>query len=691
MSNESKYITLTKNILLEYVYDEDNLKQEDYHIINNLNIDEKGYCSKKGLNKLENQVFTIDPVIRKYAIVNQDKYNYLKIGNYQTSYIHFDKIRIHLPTTYSFVSNNYIGLHLKIYAYDYINKKTVNLANYLYDDTQVGSYKNLIYNQEFTYDEQQWGKYLTFDIPSIYEISRQRTNTISSNLPINDTLNINLSNYGLNPETPIFFDFSWVISRQELLGSTYYFFSNMYTKSITNQPEYKTLGVQIIESNNGDYFEIYGTYNNNKENLDDWVNEMTTKGRKTRIEYKVTLYEENILTDQQTYTVVENFTKIILYRPIITFSNTVASINVEMNVIDLYDNSKILKYSSIGLKNNIGKYGRKLTSININNAFKPKIYNQKLLSSQNSSNNINNISDINLTKVNFPVIVDRVKILVSSTPTSKSNEYKGIGLSEIIINPFGSIIKFEIASEVGEEITPFNLSSITENSTLTLSFKDDVNFIEKDIWQQTNENNFELGIILFKIDEMDLITLKKINANNKNFYITIKGDNTGIRTMLYSGKFVFFEDITSWFGDSKSSSNNKNDDNDFIDLGLNQNDINSLLTNNAGKSSSTTSSNTNKNLFVFLKSTADVVLFENYLRTINANIHFKQSGGNDTCLTFMYFLLNVTQSIITDIKTKSDVMNVIEIDFCIGQGLTGNGVINIDDINAAVTGFNCAL
>ena len=74
MARESKYITLAQNILLEYVYDDDNLKKEDYHIINNLNIGEKGYCSKTGQNRLENQVFPIDPVIKKYAKVNSNKY-----------------------------------------------------------------------------------------------------------------------------------------------------------------------------------------------------------------------------------------------------------------------------------------------------------------------------------------------------------------------------------------------------------------------------------------------------------------------------------------------------------------------------------------------------------------------------------------------------------------------------------------
>jgi len=686
-ATESKYITLAKNILLEYVYDEDNLKQEDYHIINNLNIDEKGYCSKTGQNKLENQVFPIDPVVKKYAKVDQDKYNYLKIGNFQTSYVHFDKVRLHLPTTYSFVGNDYIGLYVKIYAFDYINKKTVNLASYLYDDTEVGADKNFVFNEEFMYDQQQWGKYLTFDIPSVYEVSRQRTNSIDSNLPTTNSVNINLSNYGLNQETPIFFDFSWVISRQELLGSTYYFFSDLKTKSIANKPEYQTLGVQVEESSDGDYFEIYGTYNQSNESLDDWVDEMTTKGRKMKIEYQITLYEENILTNQQVFTVIENFTKKILYRPIITFSNTVASINVEMKVIDLFDNSQIIKFASIGLKNNIFKYGRTLNRINIDNAYKPKIYNQKVLSI-GSDGPSQNIPDIDLTKVNFPVIVDRIKVLTSASP-SNGTEYKGMGLSEIIINPFGAVLKFDIAADIDNDgvVTPYDLTKITENSTVTLSFKDETNFIEKDIWQQTDENNFELGTILFKIDEGDLPSLKAIYKNNKNFYLTIKGDKTGVRTLLYSGKFVFFEDI-SFLNSSGSGTNSLGtnfDYNDFSDLGLSKEEINNLLNDDV-----TSGGDTNKNLFIFLNNDAITSVFETYLSSINADIYFSQAGGNDTCLTFMYFILNVTPALITDIKIRPEVMKVVEMEFCLGKGKTGTGVINIDDINASITSFNCA-
>jgi len=109
MAKESKYITLTNNVLIEYIYDNDNLKKVDYNIINNLNINEKGYCSKYDLNNLDNQVFAIDSILKKYAKIDSNKYNFLKIGSFESQICHFDTIRIHLPTTFSFIDNNYIG------------------------------------------------------------------------------------------------------------------------------------------------------------------------------------------------------------------------------------------------------------------------------------------------------------------------------------------------------------------------------------------------------------------------------------------------------------------------------------------------------------------------------------------------------------------------------------------------------
>jgi hypothetical protein len=255
-----------------------------------------------------------------------------------------------------------------------------------------------------------------------------------------------------------------------------------------------------------------------------------------------------------------------------------------------------------------------------------------------------------------------------------------MGLSEIIINPFGSIFKFNIATSTDDNIiTPYDLTKITENSTITLSFKDDTSFLEKNIWQQSDENDFELGTVIFKIDETDLQTIKNISANNNNYYITVKNDDAGIRTLLYSGTFVFYDDLTFLNSNTTISDVNYND---FSDLGLDDTELNEMLNNGAP------GLDTNKNLFIFLNADANVKEFELFLSQINADINFKQAGGNDTSLTYMYFILNVNKQTITEIKNRIDVMTVHEIDFCIGKGKTSN-IVNIDSIKKSITDFNC--
>jgi len=687
MASESKFISMNQNLLLEFIYNSNNITQEDYHVVNNLNIERRGYASKNGLNSLSNTVFPIDPIIKKYARVDSSKYNFLKIENYSTQYLEYNKIRLHLPTTYSFTDNDYIGLYVRFYAYDYTNNKTVDLASYLYDDTQINADKNIKLNTEFLYNEQQWGKYITFNIPSVAAVSRQRTSTVNTNLPISNSVNTNLALIGLSQDSPIFVDFSWVISRQDILGTEYFFFSDITTKSVANSPEYQTLGVTIEESDNGDYFEIYGTYNNTNELLDDFVDEMTAKGRQIRIEYNVSLFEENLLIDQNTFLVTENFAKKIKYRPILTFTNTTAAIDVEMNVIDLFDSSNTIRIASIGLTNNIFKYGKTLNRINIDNAYNPKIYNQKVLNNA-STGSENQTSNINLTKVNFPVIVDRIKILTSNSP-SNTTEYKSMGLSEIIINPFGAILKFDIASEITDNnsIVPYDLIKITENSTVTLSFKTETEFLEKNIWQQTDQNDFKNGTILFKIDEQDLSQLKTISKDNKNFYLTIKGNKTGIRTLLYSGKFVFFEDIS--FIENSTQSDSINDIN-FEDFSNTQKLETVPIVNDNTEISKIPIKlrrlDVHLNAIILLNEDANSKAFEIYLTTINANIYFKRATGNNDIVTYMYYIIDISMSYIIEIKKQIEVSEVIELDFDIGKSLSNT--INITDINNSIIGFN---
>lgn len=689
MAKSSKFIKIHKNVLLEWIYDSDNLKTDDYQVITDLIYNKRGYISKSGLNVIKNTVFAVDPIIKKYAKVDINKYNHLKIENYTTSYIQFDKLRLHLPTTYSFLDNGYIGLFIRIYTYDYNNKNIIELSSFLYDDTEVDSDKILVLNQEFFYDEQSWGKYISYDIPSVDAVSKQRTSTVSTNLPITNSINFNLTKgVGLSQESPIFAEFSFVVSKETILGNTYYYLSDVFKKSIAKTPEYMDLAANIVESKDGDYFEIYGSYGGSNENMDQFISEITAKGRKVKIEYEVSLYEENILMSTQKFIVEDNFTKKIWYRPVLSFTNTTASIDVTMRVIDLVDNSTIERFASISLTTQVLKYGKILTRLNMDNVFKPKIYNLKA-SNQTPVLSTNQVQNIEITKVNYPVISDRINILVSSSPSTTSS-YKPMGLAEIVINPFGSIIKFNIASAIDNNgnVTPYDLTKITENSTITLSFKTDTEFLEKDIWYETDQNDFENGVIVFKIDQSDVPLIKRMGKSNQNFYLTIKSNKTGVRSLLYSGKWLDFEKMT--FIDTKTDSTGI-DYGDFTDFGVSSQQLQQVLNNISNIGTTSTISSPNSNLIIFLKSDANVGVFEDYLKGLGANIYLKKPAGNSNTLSYFYFLLNVSPAVIEDIKIQPAVSEAIPIPFCIGANTTGTSSVNLQSIRDRVLGFNCAI
>lgn len=655
MSRSNKYLKLHQDVLLEWIYDTENLISETYQVVQNLSTDRRGYISQLGLNKFENTVFPIDEVIKKYAKVDGSKYNFLKFETYSIPYTQFDKLRIYLPTSYSFSDSGYIGLYVRVWTYDYTNKKQIDLSSYLYDDTVSNQDLNL--NEDFYFDEQVWGKYLTYNLPSLDYVSKQRTSTVSTDLPINNTINYNLTKgIGLSQTSPIFIDFSFVVSRQVILGNTYYFFSDKFTKSITPIPEYADLAVTIEESSNGDYFEIWGSYSESNESLDDFIDELNAKGRTVKIEYEVSRFEENILMDSQVFTVTENFSKKLKYRPIIEFSNTTAAIDVEMRVIDLVDNSVISRYASIGLTSNLFKYGPKLTQINLSGAFKPKIYNSK---SSNKSTGLyveNYIPDINLTKVPYPIVVDRIKLLVNTSPGSLSNSmtngYGGI----IFISEYDSYVKFEIASDINNAgtATPYDLIPLTENSKIYLSFKSDQATLEIPVFEAPEQNNYKNGVIFFKVSENDVRTLKKISEDNQRYSLIVRS-NTGNAWVLYEGTWQLTSKTN--FSSETISLPPVSNVGDFLPQDISTTNPISTPTPLTTTTTSTISNpsveitttpvastpqSTNTNAMIFVNSNANITNFESYLTSNKINVFKKTPCGNSKSLVYVYFVTNIT-------------------------------------------------
>ena len=552
MAKQSKFMKLNPNILMEWVFDNEHYVSENYKVITNLNENKKrSFLSTSSLNNINNNIFQLDSVLQKYTSPDTVKYNFLQEQDYNTAPIQYDTVRIYLPVTYNFVFDGYIGLYLKIFAYGFYNDVVYELSNIFFDATNTSNSGLTNLAIPFFYDEQQWGKYYQFDIPSINYVSNQRSGVTTLSNSINHNLT---TGEGLSQTGPIFVDFQYLNTKEIVMGNTYYYASESYRSSFAKTTEYNTLGVQIQESTEGDFFEIWGTYGESNENLDNFVREQENKGRKIRVEYDIYLYEENMQTNMQTVSVIEDFTKKILYRPILTFSNTTAAIKITMRVTDLVDMSTIERFTSLGLDNNVQKYGKKLISLNVANLNKLKIYNAKpdeiVLGKDYFSGNL--ITEI--IKVNSPQLIEVGKIIVNSP--SSSNDYKGMGLLNLIITPFDNIVQFRLAtipstnSGAGNQMEQYDLSKILNNSEIKLEFKSDTASVDKSIYNEA-DNDYKNGIINFKIVENDLQVLKKIYDNGfTNFYLTITSNK--VKTLLYSGTFSFYENLT--FVDNTTSS-----------------------------------------------------------------------------------------------------------------------------------------
>ena len=544
MSDTKKFINIQEDVLIEWIYNNGNIT-ENYSIWSDIKTQSRNFVSKSNYNSIDYTLFNIDPVLKKYSKVDVSKFNFLKIQDYFTAPLQYDKVNIHFPFNYDF--GDYIGLLFKVYAFDFLSKKTINFSNYFYDKTDINIEKLMQLNKPFRYGEKEWGKYLTISIPSIDEISNNRIITSTTNKPTPDSINANITsdNVGVSITTPIFIELSFITTRETVLGTTYYYLGDTFNTSISKTPEYQSLGVTVRESTQWDFFEIFGFYNNSNENLDNFIRDLEDSGRRINIEYIVTIYEENLQSGFPIkFLVTENFSQKIEYRPIFKYSNTTASIDVEMNIIDLVDNTTIIRTTSLGLTKNLFKYGKKLSRLQIDTLNKPKIYNYR---SDNAITNNTNISAINtygITKVPYPLLISNYKILLSITKSQDStDDYKSLGTMTLLLTPFDNIIKFKIAKQIDSNGTPesYDMAEILSNSKLTLIFKSDTEMIEKEIFRETDENNIEEGIVIFKVLETDVKIIKGFKNIDNNFYLTIVGNNT--RTLLYSGKFKIYEDV----------------------------------------------------------------------------------------------------------------------------------------------------
>lgn len=568
MSKLSKFLKLDKNILLEYIYDSGNLISEPYDILVNSRLSTNSFLSSDTSatgNTKSNSLFLIDPVSRKLGKIDSN-YSFLQVKNYsQPGPIKYDSLKFHLPINWTF--GEYIGFYINVYTFDRQNVNQYSISNFYFDITDL-SQQNLMNftSPPLLYLEKLWGKNITINIPSIDSISNQLNNNLTSE----NSINSNLTNsFGLSQTSPIFIEFSFLTKKQVINNITTYLSKSPISLSVPQTPEFERLGLMIESSKNGDYFDIYGTYNGNIGEFNKFINDAVNQGNRYYVRYDITIFEQNIRGKTTTIILTDNFNETVEFRPIIKYSTTTAVIDVEMKLIDMIDDSYIQRKASYGmLQDEVSKYSLSLTKINLKNAFKPKIYSIKnaidpsLVGRSNSMGMVDQFStstslnfdgtlvggsdsfggdgfnNLQTVKVPFPVLVEKFNVIGKSENTLfNSKTFYGNAKIQIIIYPFDNIVSFVLAS--GDSGSP-EYMDLTKHDEISFVIRNDFDSITFPIYDETDSVQLDIGQIVFRLDKNKYSRIKNIYDSGINiFYIT--GTSQDVTSVIYTGLFKIFE------------------------------------------------------------------------------------------------------------------------------------------------------
>ena len=550
----SKFVQLDPKVLLEYIYDDSYLNNESYTITHDLNEDKRSYAAKDitgSNNKYSNQYVIIDPVTRKAGIRNSDRYNFLKDRDYtQNLPIRYDKVKLHFPINYNF--DEVAGCYLNVYQIDFEDNKIVNLSQYFFDkqiqdrfnqELQLSSPSN-------TLNGRIWGKYIEIDFPSPSILAAQRTN----DSPNPNSINSNLTgNIGLSINSPIMIDFGFINQKTVLNNITTFSLDTPRQISVPLTPDFENLGLMIQPSDGGDWFEIYGTFNNTISGFNNFINTAIRAGKRYFVEYDITVFEENIKGKTQTLKINDDFNIPVDFRPIIKYSTTTAAIEVIMRLIDQVDESIITRRASYGLlPDQVSKYSRSLTRISVDGLKTPKIYNLRNGGSiEDAISGLNRKTKdalgvtqevIETIKVPYPLLV-KVNNVVAKSEDGLVNgqEWKGFGKLKIIVDPFDNIFKFTLAKSVENKVEYLNLVNV---GTIDLFFKNYDSEVKTTLYRKSNDVDLTNGTVVFKLNKEDVLDVRRIYQSGINmFYITSSNEETGETNVLYEGTFIMSDSI----------------------------------------------------------------------------------------------------------------------------------------------------
>ena len=462
------------------------------------------------------------------------------VPNTDVQAVYYDTVRLHLRTGFSFAGRGYEGFLFQI--------KTARADGgygYFTSTVYLNSSSFEVQNPKpFVLGDSSFSKFIEIKVPSLVQMDNAATNEEFSQTFYDTNALVSSTNYEIS--------YKLIDQISTIDGYDYISISDEKSVTLSREDEFADIAVNINESSEGDYFEIFGTMDGSQDGFEAYINgRIQNNGDDISVFYDVELSEQIGLNYLQTYRTqfvqVDNFEESLLYRPIALNSGVSSNflLRVTMRILNETDNTQILKVASI-VYDTPKKYGKRMTKINLKSSVNPTIiYNKLPNTSINRELNqfINSSRPIQGETKYVPVALDTYGILAGSTnvtldgteiESTNEIEYKPEGEATVSLSKVSdNFIKFSIVRPKGDSMESISLVNADDIILIIKSGS-----IEQQVHHNPNFPDIDLGQgeVLFKVTKSIATRFDQTdtNENADKFYINLKNGET--ESLLYHGK-----------------------------------------------------------------------------------------------------------------------------------------------------------
>jgi hypothetical protein len=505
---DNSFKRLSNDIVIEYIKDSQNLFSESYSVLQNELFDDISFISGDTstgntigdiivLNDNENLIWALP--------VNE----WIQSRNYGISFpIRYDTLKVYFKDI-----DDYDGFYINIKVIDN-SGRFINLTNSKFEKSSLSNLEKVNFlNPAFIFSGDQFTNSINIKFPSPSALNSQSENGI----PTENSINSNLTDGIGISNNPIFVDFYFIKSIDVINGEMLYSLGDFYNISFNTNPSWNDLNISIVDRDN--WISFFPTYSGTNGGFLKYIEDEIISGKRYYIEYIVSVFEKNLKISEF---VIRKFDNIHLensWRPIFKWTTTTAIIDIEMKLVDRISEEFISRKNSIVFFiDKVSNFSRYLTKLDLKN-LKPKdVISEK-------------VSDIvkNVGTKNSELVINSNPFLVFS-----KSIYLNIGEDDFEIG--GKLYKSNgrglIDLDLYDNVIKVNIIRDSEKVQLIkpeMSFRDDDKIIRINPYFDSDVNDLNSGITIFKISSSDINRIKSIK--NKIFYILSNGK------LIYRGVF----------------------------------------------------------------------------------------------------------------------------------------------------------